>query len=194
MDFISNFQEHETQNIIYSLVLIVFLSMGLIGRKNLKIQTMLKYAILWFLIIMVIVSLYSYRDHFNEFKNRVISEINPSKARKLSENQIIIKAADDHHFYLKTTINDQEIIFMIDTGASDIVMSTDDAKKIGIDIDKINFNKRYQTANGVVFGGSTKIDKIIIADVDAIIVYKIKQDYAAKLAFRISVSVECASA
>jgi aspartyl protease family protein len=160
---IMNFEQHETQNIVYSVVLLVFLLMGLVGRKNLKIQTMLKYSVLWFLIIMVIISLYSYRDHFKDFTSRLSSELNPTKAVK-KNNQIVIREADDHHYYLTTTINNKKIIFMIDTGASDIVMSIDDAKKIGIDIAKINFNKRYQTANGIVLGGSTKIDKMIIAD------------------------------
>ena len=49
---------------------------------------------------------------------------------------------------------------MIDTGASDLVLSLKDAKKVGIDVRKLNFNKRYQTANGVTYGASVSLDQV----------------------------------
>ena len=54
---------------------------------------------------------------------------------------------------------------MIDTGASDIVLGMQEAKKIGINPKNLIFNKRYQTANGEVFGASIRLNEIEVGGV-----------------------------
>ena len=55
---------------------------------------------------------------------------------------------------------------MIDTGASDVVINLAQAKKIGINIKKLKFNKLYQTANGISKGATTKIAKLEFASIN----------------------------
>ncbi len=43
-------------------------------------------------------------------------------------------------------------------------MTLNDAKKLGIDIDRLNFNIPLNTANGVSFGASTEVYNIKIGD------------------------------
>ena len=55
--------------------------------------------------------------------------------------------------------------FVVDTGATDIVLSQSDAKRIGIDIDTLAFTGRPSTANGVVETARITLDTIEIANI-----------------------------
>ena len=76
--------------------------------------------------------------------------------------QIIVSIASDQHFYIRTQINGVTIKFLIDTGASDVVLSSTDAKKIGINLKKLKFTKQYNTANGTVFGANIRLKRMRI--------------------------------
>jgi aspartyl protease family protein len=61
-----------------------------------------------------------------------------------------VPQAADGHYYLTLAINGTEVPFMVDTGASGMVLSLDDAERLGIDPDSLRFLGEAQTANGVV--------------------------------------------
>ncbi len=155
----SHLNEGEWQNFIYLLVLLVFLTSGLVVRRNLDWKKIFKYLGVWAAIGFFIIALYSYRFEFSDFKNRILHEVNPSLAQNNEHGQIVINISRDKHFYVNSFINGKKVRFMIDTGASDIVMSLKDAKRAGININNLLFNKRYQTANGISYGASTKLEE-----------------------------------
>ncbi len=155
----SNFESGDWQNFIYSLLLLTILVSSLISRRDFAYAKMFKYFAIWSLVGFIFVILYSYRFEFSDFKNRILGEINPSSAR-LESDKLIINLADDGHFYIDAKVKNQTIHFMIDTGASDMVLSKNDAEKIGVQEADLEFNKSYQTANGKVFGASIAIDEM----------------------------------
>ncbi len=161
----NNFSGADWQNFIYLLILLIILVMGNMFRPNLNLKKIAKYFLAWSIVAFIGILLYSYRFEFGDFKSRILGEINPSKARITKEGNIIIKASQDGHFYIDLEINSYPIRFMIDTGASDIVISLKEAKRIGIDELELNFNKVYQTANGKSFGANIILDEIKIDDI-----------------------------
>ncbi len=50
--------------------------------------------------------------------------------------------------------------FLIDTGASDIVLAPEDARRIGIDMGALTYSRSYQTANGLGEGAPLRIDSL----------------------------------
>lgn len=158
-------QESDYQNFIYLALLLVLLVSSLLSRRDLDFKKVLKYLAIWALIGFVVVALYAYRFEFSDFKSRIAGELNPTKARIGKEGALVINLSQDGHFYLDTKINGAPIRFMIDTGASDITLSLADAKKIGINVKNLNFNKVYQTANGKSFGASVMLEEVEVANV-----------------------------
>lgn len=161
----SHLNESDWQSFIYLVVLLVFLASGLVARQNLDWKKIFKYFGIWAVIGFFIIVLYSYRFEFSDFKNRILGEVNPSLARSNKDGQIVINISRDNHFYVNTLINDKKVRFMIDTGASDIVINLRDAKRVGIDVDNLLFNKRYQTANGISYGANTRLEKFQFGDI-----------------------------
>lgn len=64
--------------------------------------------------------------------------------------EIEVPRAADGHYYLTVTINGTPIVFMADTGASTMVLSREDARRLGIDPESLAYLGEASTANGVV--------------------------------------------
>lgn len=160
-----------TANAIYLVIILVALISSLISRKDISFSKILKYLAIWSLIGFVAIALYSYRYEFSDFKSRIAGEINPSAAQVTNSGEIIIRASEDGHFYINTKINGSAVRFMIDTGASDITLTKIDAEKAGINLKTLQFNKAYQTANGVSYGAFCILKKF---EIDEAVFYDVK--------------------
>ena len=56
----------------------------------------------------------------------------------------------DGHYYATALVNDVPIRFVVDTGATSVVLRKEDAQAAGIDLDTLAFVKEAMTANGSV--------------------------------------------
>jgi aspartyl protease family protein len=61
---------------------------------------------------------------------------------------VSIPVNTDGHFYPKVSINGTPVRLMADTGATLVALSAEDAQKIGIDPQSLQFTHRADTANG----------------------------------------------
>jgi aspartyl protease family protein len=66
------------------------------------------------------------------------------------DGAVEVPRAEDGHYYLTLTINGTDVPFMVDTGASGMVLAESDATRLGIDPESLMFLGQASTANGVV--------------------------------------------
>lgn len=64
--------------------------------------------------------------------------------------EVSVPRAADGHYYLTLAIDGTPVPFMVDTGASGMVLSLDDARRLGLEPESLSFLGEAQTANGVV--------------------------------------------
>jgi aspartyl protease family protein len=159
---INNLSQGDWQNLVYLLIVLVFLSSGFLSRSSLGIAKIAKYFAIWSAIGLIAIIFYSYRFEFQGLKNRVLGEINPSQAQINEKGNLVINISQDGHFYVNSKVNGAEVRFMIDTGASQIMLNRKEAKRIGFDLEKLNFNRQYQTANGISWGANVTLDSVEI--------------------------------
>lgn len=69
------------------------------------------------------------------------------------------------HFHLRAQVNGAPISFVVDTGASDLVLSREDAKRAGIDPDNLAYIGNAHTANGQVQTAPVTLSRIEIGDI-----------------------------
>ncbi|MFN4131295.1 MAG: TIGR02281 family clan AA aspartic protease [Paracoccaceae bacterium] len=77
------------------------------------------------------------------------TDILPQQAL-IEGGDIRLPRAADGHYYLTLTINGTPVPFMVDTGASQVVLSLSDAQRLGIDPSRLAFIGEARTANGIV--------------------------------------------
>ncbi|KAF0674935.1 aspartyl protease family protein [Profundibacterium mesophilum KAUST100406-0324] len=68
------------------------------------------------------------------------------------------------HYRLTLGLNGTPVDFIVDTGASDIVLSRDDAERIGFDPDRLSYLGRAETANGSVPLAMVMLDEVRLGE------------------------------
>lgn len=97
--------------------------------------------------------------------NDISRSILPRQSVSIESGIIEAPRRDDGHFYLTLMLNDTPVEFVVDTGATDVVLSQDDAERIGIDLDSLAFTGRASTANGTVRTARVTINDVSVGDI-----------------------------
>jgi aspartyl protease family protein len=90
--------------------------------------------------------------------------IAPTRAAELLQLNAAtaLKAGQNGHFFVKAEINGKTVKVLVDTGASAVALSYEDAKDIGLRPGSLDFNVPVSTANGVAKAAGVNLDKIEI--------------------------------
>lgn len=83
----------------------------------------------------------------------------------LEGGRVEIPISRDGHFHLTATLNGQQVRMVVDTGASTVALSREDAARIGIDTGQIAFVGTAMTANGRVRTAPVRINEFAIGDI-----------------------------
>jgi aspartyl protease family protein len=57
------------------------------------------------------------------------------------------------------------VSFLVDTGASDIVLTPEDAQRIGFAANQLRFSDRVETANGIAYVAPITLDTLVIGPI-----------------------------
>lgn len=83
-----------------------------------------------------------------------------------SKGRVIeLKAGAHGHFVTEAEINGRRISLMVDTGASIVALTYEDAARAGIQPRDSDFTQRVSTANGIARVAPVMLDRISIGDV-----------------------------
>jgi aspartyl protease family protein len=81
--------------------------------------------------------------------------------------QTVLGRQPDGHFYADATIDGVRINFLVDTGASMIALTGQDAAALGIEWDEASLQPIGRGANGVVNGVPISLDRVEIEGIEA---------------------------
>ena len=84
----------------------------------------------------------------------------------LSDGRIELPAAADGHFYLTAEVNGAPVRFVVDTGASEMVLTRRDAERAGLDPAGLVYLGQARTANGTVATATVTLDSVRIGPVE----------------------------
>jgi len=156
------FNQEKRINLAYLIVLLSYLSINLFGSYSGRKMEALKHVAVWLAIGFFIITAYSFRNELKEVGRKVKGEIIPYNAYDNNEGEVSFRVANDGHFYIEASVNEVPLKFLVDTGATRIVLSPSDAKKLGFDLSSLNFTQISYTANGSVWGAPVKLKSIRI--------------------------------
>lgn len=149
-------------HIIYLLCVLALLGPGIALSFRNRLGHAALYAAIWVSLLAATVVLYSFRDVFAPLAARVHAELLPSSARVNAKGEVIIQRSEDGHFYVDAFVNEQRVYFMVDTGASRVALSYEDAVRAGIDPDSLDFTMPVNTANGMTMNAYATLNTVAI--------------------------------
>ncbi len=130
-----------------------------------RLSTMALQVALWVGIMVVLVAGYSYRFELKALRDRVLAELLPSRGTTADVDRVSFRRAVDGHFWIDAEVDDLPLHFLVDTGASGVVLTRADARRLGYRIEALSFNEVFSTANGGTHGAPIHLDRIRIGPI-----------------------------
>lgn len=151
-------------SLVHSVLILAFVASSLVVRGRPNVGRVVRDATLWIAIGGLILIGYSFRHDAALLGQRLMSEINPS-AGIAETSSIRFKASVDGHYNVDAIVNGEPVRFLVDTGASDVVLSPADARRLGFQPEDMSFTRVYNTANGTVQGAPVRLGRIEVGPI-----------------------------
>ncbi|MHA3978568.1 retropepsin-like aspartic protease family protein [Halovulum sp. GXIMD14794] len=143
--------------LLYLVLLLAFIGGFAISRfRRGQAARTIQYILIWVGIFAALIVLYGQRDVLHR-------ELFPREARQLDPQTIALNRTPSGSFLTTAEVNGVRVQFLIDTGATDIVLTRQDAARAGFNVTDLNFLGRAQTANGTVRTASVTLDSLVFA-------------------------------
>jgi len=151
--------------VIQAIVLVALLSAGVVFARRVNLRETARNIAIWLAIAAVLIVGLSFRDEIETVALRVRSELIPGYAFESGEHEMVLTESSGGSFFIFGEANGVRIRFLIDTGASDTVLSPSDATNIGIDVAALDFSRMYQTANGMGRGAPYTLESLSVGPI-----------------------------
>lgn len=93
------------------------------------------------------------------------SDFMPRQTVFSDQGRVEVPRSQDGHYYMTAEVNGTPINFVVDTGASEIVLTKEDAERAGLSVDQLQFFGRASTANGEVRTAPVRLDSVDIGGI-----------------------------
>ncbi|MGO4564723.1 TIGR02281 family clan AA aspartic protease [Rhizobium sp. 2YAF20] len=136
---------------VYLLPIATLVGAGIWASRRTVSET-LRNLLIWFVIILALATAYLYRNDAMAVGNRLLAGLIPGRAFVVTTSEggqeIILHKLLNGHFEADVRVNGQKIEMLVDTGASMVALSQEDAARVGIIPKNLTYSMTVMTANG----------------------------------------------
>ncbi|MGO6967269.1 TIGR02281 family clan AA aspartic protease [Rhizobium leguminosarum] len=161
-------QSDDFGRVVYLLPIALMLSAGIWASRRSVGETM-RQMMIWLVIILALVTVYLYRQEALGVGNRLLAGLVPGRAVVVTTSEggqeIILHKLLNGHFKADVAVNGQTIQMLVDTGASIVALSREDAERIGIDLSRLTYSMTIMTANGRGRAAPVTLDQVAIGPI-----------------------------
>jgi aspartyl protease family protein len=133
-------------------MLVLLVSGGLLRAARGPLTRHLKHAVIWLAAFAVLAFGYAYRAELADAPRRLGMAFNIGAPVQIDEHTLVVPQSEDGAYVVDGLVNGQRVRFMVDTGSTETVLAPDDARRLGVAVDKLDYAYKAETANGVGYG------------------------------------------
>ena len=150
--------EIEIGRFIYLVLLLIAVGSWVFVQNRQSIGKTLQMFAVWGFIFLGVIASYGLWEDIRH-------TVRPQQSVAVDAGRVEVPRAPDGHYYLTLDVNGAAIEFLVDTGASQVVLNAADAQRAGIDTDNLAYLGRARTANGEVRTASVWVDEISLGGI-----------------------------
>ena len=155
--------------LVYFVALLVFVGMALAGRVGLR--EVVRGVLGWAAILIVVVGAYAYRAELVGVGGRLLGVLVPGlpiggALTGDGGDSVMVMRDGDGHFIVRAGVDGVPMTMLVDTGASLVTLTPEDAALIGIETVRLDFTTPIQTANGMIRAAPITIDRLSIGSIE----------------------------
>ncbi len=143
----------DTGQLIYLVMLLAAVVFWFVVANRNSMGRVMQHAALWGLIFLGAIAAVGL---WGDIRQTVV----PRQAVFSDQGRIEVPRSPDGHYYLTLDVNGHPTRFVVDTGATSIVLLEADARAAGIDPARLNYSGTAMTANGAVRTARVVLDEI----------------------------------
>jgi aspartyl protease family protein len=151
--------------VVQTVGFLVLASSSLLFLREFNLKQTGRNLLLWLAVGLVLVLGFSFQNELGDLALRLRGALMPSYAVQTGQREMTLSEGEDGHYHVYGTINGVKILFLIDTGATDIVLDPTDARRIGLKLEDLNFNRPFGSANGIGHGAGIEVDELMIGPI-----------------------------
>ncbi|MFD0979776.1 MULTISPECIES: retropepsin-like aspartic protease family protein [Tropicimonas] len=148
----------QTASLIYLMLLGSVIAGYFFLSNRQSIGRSLRQAGLWALIFIGVIVAYGL---WGDLRNTLL----PQQAVFSEQGRVEVPMGNDGHFHMVLQVNGTPVQFVVDTGATDIVLSQKDAERVGIETDSLPYLGTANTANGRVQTARVRLEEVALGDI-----------------------------
>ncbi len=152
-------------NVAYLMGFLVLLSAGVFRFRRAAITQHLKHVAAWAVIVAALALGYAYREDLAGVPRHLQLAFATGNPVTTGDHELMIPQDDRGAFVVIGKVNGQRVRFMIDTGATDTVLSPDDARRLGVDVDGLHYGSVAETANGLGYGAPFTVNRLEVGPI-----------------------------
>ncbi len=152
--------------ILYRIGWIALIGTAIIAFARANPRGFIRNAAIWVAIFLGLVGIYAFRNDAAFIGQRMLGALSPTQGTARDDGTISFPASPDGHYRIQAIVNGNRVTFMVDTGATDIVLAPNDARRIGFDPAALVFDRVAETANGRVRGASVRLDRLAVGPIE----------------------------
>jgi aspartyl protease family protein len=153
----------EFASLSYRLVLLVFLGSVLAVIFRGRLTQAIKAALFWIAIALALLVGYTYRFELRRVADRVMAEVVPGHVIAHGRSVEVARAFNGD-FAISARINGARVAMVLDTGASSVVLTREDAKAAGLPLEVLSYTAVIDTANGRTRAAPVRLDRVAVGD------------------------------
>ena len=152
-------------SLAYKLAILVFLGSAVLTMFRERFSQVVTAALLWVVVGLVLVIGYSYRFELGNVADRVLAEIIPGHV--ISHGRTVeVARTSAGDFDISARINGVHVPMVLDTGASSVVLTQQDAKAAGLPLEVLNYTVSIDTANGRTRAAQVTLDRLAVGGLE----------------------------
>jgi aspartyl protease family protein len=151
----------EFASLAYKIVLLVFVASAVVVMFRQRFTQALTAALVWVALALVLLVGYSYRFELRGVADRVMAELIPGYVITRGRSVELARASSGD-FDVTAQVNGARVAMILDTGASSVVLTREDAKAAGLPLEVLAYTASIETANGRTHAAPVTLDRIAI--------------------------------
>jgi aspartyl protease family protein len=156
-------------NVAWAVGLLLLLSAGVARLGRGALTQHLKSAALWTVLVGALALGYAYRDVFADAPQRLQMAFATGYPIAIgdhgAEHEVVVPQDARGAFVLNAKVNGQPVKFVVDTGATDTVLSPAAAERLGVDLKTVDFKQSAETANGMGYGAPFTANRLDVGPI-----------------------------
>jgi len=161
---------HDLAQVGYLIVILIFVGSALLGR-GLGAGEIVRATAGWLGILLLLIGAYAYRVELTGVGGRLLGVLAPGvpisgRLAGEADNAVVIARGMDGHFGIRANVENRPMMMMVDTGASFVTLTPEDAVAIGVNMSGLRFSMPIRTANGEIRAAPITIKKLAIGSIE----------------------------